>query len=362
MSKVSIFIFVLITCFTVAKAQSGNMKGLFQLVVEATPQDLNYVKNRAELSMARDTRYCRGALMPKSSRAGWRCQNLENGKQKCELDYQCARIHTGFSRLTETKRLIAIGKDHSQNQKNFVVSSKPAPPRSESKRAPLPKSQPKTTQKYPEIPIVKPLLTDKAKPRSQAPVVESSNLIMKSSVNQRETLDEESLDLVDLMENTDRTEKKKEEFFEEQLSALRLGRFSLAFSQISNNLDGSLATLNFAWIPRYKFKETGWAIRGQVGGHLYEANFGLEPEQFLVIEMMAFAEATVGESFFLELGAGLQRWNVDGGENFTTLGLGGGWQPKKAWLGFINRVGLHYHGVSTEDEIKELRVSVGIGF
>jgi hypothetical protein len=374
--------------FIISFSVQANFKGEFKVSFEHTGAHVDSAKTNAELSMARDTRYCRGAMMPRRS-GPWQCQP-QGGGQRCEARYSCSRIHPEFNRQTETMRLVQAARQSPQvGQVRLSFSAPPpsAPTQSgvvseslgdqpvrtamegentQATAAPAPSSPaPAPTPSSETVSASTTSLNrgqgrERPVPSQTRPPTDRSNLVRGDLELNRRAFDEEEADLLAMMD--DPLPVRKVTMSEETLSRLSFANFALGMNRVTNSNEGELTTFNFAWTPHYYFEESRYALRAQLGGHLFESRFQDEEERFLVIESLGFFQARFGELVVFEAGAGQQYWNVDGGQSFFTLSFGGYLSSRQGWLGIIDRIGLNYQRVSTEDNGQELRATIGIRF
>lgn len=357
------FLILILSLGTVLSSWA-NMKEPFQLRFEARLQNITTTQAQADLAMARDVRYCRGALMPKPQ-GPWKCESVE-GLERCERTYACARIHQEFNRVTETRKLISLARaTPNQAVPSFSVSPPPPePPQSRVKppagmkmvEAPKPvikKTEPAPLQQAPE-------LKRQPRPTPQATERGRSNLVTGEVDLDEVTYDDEDQELMAMYQEA--PSRVDTPFSDEFLSGFKWANFMLSMNMVTNELDGSLTTINAAWTPRYQFSFSDWSVRAHLGGHLFETTFGFGPERFLVVETLGFAQYRLNDYFLTEFGLGQQYWNVDAGASYLTWSLGAAWSPIKPWLSFIDRLGVSYQSISNEDASREFRVSMGVSF
>lgn len=345
----------------------ANIRGPFTLSVEAPQDKRQAIQTIADLAMARDVRYCRGAVMPKPV-SEWSCQG-----NTCRRTYECGRIHAEFNRLSETRRLVAQTKTYPYQGPRPQLTVEPPPPAPPKQLA---RSTPEVTApRLPPRPVVAEVVpkatgleqrAPEVRPRPERkeldnPVVQRrSNLVRGEMDLVREDFDEEDQDLMAMLQ--ERPQNRTSPFSDEVLERFSWANFAVAINQVSNDRGGSLSTIHGAWTPHYQFSYSAFSLRAHLGGHLFETSFGLEPEQFLVVETLALGQYRVNDYFLAELGGGQQYWNVDGGSSFFTYSLGGYLSRSKPWLGFIDRLGIQYQGVATEDSGREIRLTLGLRF
>jgi hypothetical protein len=357
-------VYLLLGILLFSKNIHANMREPFQVRFETRVQNLETTQAQADLAMARDVRYCRGAMMPKPQ-GPWRCQS-EQGTHRCERTFACARIHQEFNRLTETKKLVAKARAN-PNEAVPVFSISPPPPDLPESRvrppdgmkmveAPAMDEKPRvqeTLQKAPE-------LKRTPRPTPQATQRGRSNLVTGEVDLDEVKFDEEDQELMAMFEEA--PPRADNPFSEDFLSGFSWANFMLSMNLVSNEFDGSLTTINAAWTPRYQFSFSSWSIRAHLGGHLFESSFGSGPERFLVIETLGFAQYRLSDYFLTEFGIGQQYWNVDAGSSYLTWSLGAAWSPVRPWLSFIDRLGVSYQSISNEDSSREFRASLGVSF
>lgn len=399
--KRSILIFLL---FSLSQAH-GNFRGDFTVSFEHRGAELEGAKTQAELELVRDTRYCRGSMV--AQRQGeWRCQSIYEGAQ-CEATYRCSRVHSDFSRASETRRL-------SQSLRQFNNPSLPAltysapPPQAPSQRgsqvvitrseaqgdqylvaheefmtrkaeeeaqarreaAERRAEEERQRQEQEAREREERLAAARARPEqnSQEPPVpsraqeprESSNLVRGDVELSRDIFDDDESDLLAMFE--ERPAPRSGPLSEEVISNFSLANFAMGMNRVTNEIDGSLTTVNVAWTPHYYWPNSNLSMRAQLGGHLFETVFELEQERFMVVETLGFAQYKFGESFVGEFGLGQQYWNLDGGLSFFTYSLGAYYRPQQPLLGLIDRLGVNYQGISTEENTSEIRLTMGIRF
>jgi hypothetical protein len=336
----------------------ANMKDPFVVRFLARVHNLATTQAQADLSMARDVRYCRGAMMPKPQ-GPWSCETVQN-MNRCERTYVCARIHQNFNRLTETKRLVAVVRSNpAQRAPSFSVS--PPPPALVESRVKPPDDM-RMVESEVERPVLEkaPELRKTTRATPQATQSGRSNLVTGEVDLDEAIYDEDDQELMAMLEEV--APRAEQPFSEEFLSAFSWASFMLSMNSISNQFDSALTTVNFAWTPRYHFSSAQWSVRAHLGGHLYEPSVDDNPESFIVLETLGLAQYRLNNYFLLEAGLGQQYWNVDAGSSFFTWSLGAALSPVRPWFSFIDRLGLSYQSISNEESSREFRLSLGVSF
>src|SRR5690554_6881792 len=115
---------LLLTFFLVQSLYAQNAQEPFFVMTQGLKGEREALQVKAELQMARDTRYCRGAMIPAAQKS-WSCEGVGPGVERCEREYKCARVRPDLLRLSETRRLIEQQKKLSAVSGEHQISTRP---------------------------------------------------------------------------------------------------------------------------------------------------------------------------------------------------------------------------------------------
>jgi len=381
-----------------------NAKGVFSIVVEGNRSELNYIKKRSELTMARSTKFCRGSKMPKSI-GSWSCKKTKPRVSSCVLEYKCHFVNKKFNRLSETRRIRANLKGLPKSRSKYKITliskekkevvkqlgsagfvtksaakSKAANASfSSQKLAASSKSYPnlrkKTIQKTPKRKTVSSKMKSKAlkKELSEIEKEELEELSFltddENKVAKGDSEDEEWV--LEKVRKTDGKEEyqvyKKNEKHKGTSKTKRGKRndwlsFALSYVAVSDSFSNSLSTFDVSWTPYMWFSDS-LGIRGQLGVHQFKSSETalLASQTFLVYDIGALGLYRFG-NFFFELGFGMQKWNDTLGESYSTMTFGGGYFFEYYKLGFIDRISGSFTSVGNTASNKEMKLSIGTSF
>ncbi len=371
----------------------------FSVSIKGKERLLPSFQRRAELTLARSTKFCRGFTMPKKV-GSWQCSSFGEGLKKCVAKYKCGLINKNFSRVTETRRIRKELKQVGMTRSKFpmVVSKKPL--RTPDRRRYADKVQRERDNRRLSQ---KRELRERIKERTQRVKNEltefdefaqlEKELAIETKVStpqeRKETLDDFSK--VTMAEDRRQLENNKEEFApfvleretnnsgdEEIIRIKKRGEedvvketpfkifsFATALTSVGDANGSSVATIDIAWTPRWRFTPS-LAARGRVGGHFFSVEIveGEDPETFIVYDVAAELEWFPWDSTGLygTAGLGVQSWTSTTGGAFSVVSLGAGYLFDYSKGKVIDRVFLNYARVGNEDSNTELKLGIGVTF
>jgi len=363
-----------------------NAKDNFSVVIEGTRSHLDYIKARSELTMARSTKFCRGAKMPKSV-GEWSCKNTAPRMSNCVLEYKCNFVSKKFNRLSESRRLRAKLEAIPHLKSNYTISllykdkkqvleeinnysAKPSPSKkvvaSNFSSQQLKKSKSPSKHRVSKV---------RPKPTKRIKLVKKKTKYKKIKIkdkpkpkaNAKEDLEELAFLKEDSKEEVRPTEvvPLKDEKVVEQINfetKYDLMNFSISFISISDNNETSLKTFGLAWTPGIWFTQH-FGVRGQFGFHAYKTTETelLESQSFLIYDIAAYGQYLF-TNIFLEMGYGIQKWNVEGAEGVSSLSFGAGYLFDDDMPYILDRVSVELSSLSNEVSTKELKLNIGASF
>lgn len=370
---------MLLTFFLVQSLYAQNAKEPFFVMTRGLKGEREALQVKAELQMARDTRYCRGAMIP-AAQKNWSCEGVGPGVERCEREYKCARVRPDLSRLSETRRLIEQQKKLSAVSGEHQISTRPEVKLA---RVSLPAAN-ASLKKERGIPLrnqtqtASAVTVGRSAPSSQtqrpaAPTSTDPILSFRQEQSSMDTVsswqdeqDREDIEELLLEEPTAPTKSSMNEKRNEEadVTGLQFLRAAVTYLQASDDFGESQSTFNFAWVPRYRFAN-GFGLRAQLGFHQYTIPLE-EEETFTVIDTFGLLQYTFWEKWTVEVGLGQQKWSTEylAGVSGTMLGVS--YELGHPWLDTLSVQTTSLSG-STEDEltqenISELRFSFAVSF
>lgn len=376
-------------------AATGNES--FRVSIEARKNTIQSYQKRAELKLARSTDFCRGFYLPKKI-GSWQCKPVGAGKLKCVSKFKCGLVNKIFSRITESRRIRSELKKLPRDNRSFAMSVSKKPLRNPSKyryvkeikrkrqaafnsqKAKIKRRIKQRTQR------IKREMTeyDEFSKLEKELAIERSRTnpsMRKKSVDRFSSngLEEDRRQIKESIEDIPpfRMERIKSNTSNEEIIKISKGTkevpidrkfqlfaFSGAMTQVQDDNENTIATIDFAWTPRWQFSRK-WAARGRVGGHFIseEPIDGFDSETFLVYDLAAEAEYSLFDGgFYLSAGLGIQSWTSDAGGAFSTVSLGAGYLFEFNKLKVFDRLFVNYTTVGNEAANKELKVGFGVSF
>lgn len=401
--------FVLIYFLIMSATFAQNAKGIFSIVVEGNRSELNYIKKRSELTMARSTKFCRGMKMPKAV-GSWSCKKTKPRVSSCVLEYKCHFVNKKFNRLSETRRikrkLKGLPKSRSKYKITLISKEKKEVVKQLGATGFVTKSAMKSkgtsasfgSQKLAASSKRYPNLKKKSPTKAKRSMKKSSRSKMKAKKAKLTELEKEELEELNFltddgeeeaMTQSNETQEGEEEWVLEKVTK-RDGKkeyqvykkdekykgmaktkrgerndwlsFAFSYVAVSDSFSNSLSTFDVAWTPHMWFKNN-WGIRGHLGVHQFKTSetASVASQTFLVYDIGAFGLYRL-DNFFFELGFGMQKWNDTVAESYSTLTFGGGYYFEYYKLGFIDRIQGSYTSVGNTAANKELKLSIGASF
>ena len=370
----------------------------FTVTIEGKDGYLKSFQKRAELKLARSTKFCRGFTMPKMI-SQWKCVPTGEGMRKCSAKAKCGLINKVFSRTTETRRLREELKKIGYTRHKFpmIVSKKPlvTPHRSryvdeiqrrrENERVAEERSLRKRikerTQKakaelteYDEFAQLEKELdieTKKSTPAERREALDEFSKVTLAEdrkqlegnvegvapfVLERQTNNSGDEEVIRIKRRDDRIPEDR---------TIQLLSFSTALTSIGDSAGNSVATVDVAWTPRWQFSPS-LAARGRVGGHFYSVEIveGEDPETFLIYDVAGELEWFPFEDsgWYATGSLGIQSWASTTGGAFSMVSVGAGYQFNFSQAKVFDRVFFNYSTVGNEEGNSELKLGVGITF
>lgn len=370
----------------------------FSVSIQGKERLLPSFQRRAELRLARSTKFCRGFTMPKKV-GSWQCSSTGEGIKKCVAQYKCGLINESFSRITETRRLRNELKQVGMTKTKFpmIVSKKPLQTPNRRRYADVVKSQ-REERRLSQ----KRELRERIKARTQrvkkelTEFDEFAQLEKELAIETKRTTPEERKETLDdfskvtMAEDRRQIENNQEEYApfvlereksnsgDEEIirikkrgeevvdtSPIKLFSFSTALASIGDANGNSVATVDLAWTPRWQFSSS-LAARGRVGGHFFSVEIveGEDPETFIVYDVAAELEWFPWDAtgFYATGGLGIQSWTSTTGGAFSVVSLGAGYLFNYSKGKILDRVFLNYSQVGNENSNTELKLGVGVTF
>ncbi len=344
--------------------------------------NFNYVESfqkRAELKLVRSTDFCRGFTIPTPSKA-WVCKRVGGGEAKCETMFECGLIKRGFSRKSESSRLVSEINQLNMPKKKFsmVIARRPfknidryklakqVEREKREKRLALQKEQLSRKQKEEAI------LRDQIKLRARRLKNEMTEMDEFSQLEQEldlatqknktdssiagsrmktvEQLEAEAIaaDQAEIEksgeeggvfgEDKELTQMESEDSFSgkpgqenaeaaAKESKFRLLSFGVGMYSISDDEESSVTTFGVLWSPLWKLNDN-WYIKGNLSWHPYSATVDVdaEAESFSIYEIGAQVEWRILDGgLYVSAGYGIQSWGSSIGGSFSAISLGGGY-------------------------------------
>lgn len=364
---------MLLTFFLVQALYAQNAKEPFFVMTQGLKGEREALQVKAELQMARDTRYCRGAMIPAAQKS-WSCEGVGPGVERCEREYKCERVRSDLSRLSETRRLIEKRKKYSAISGEHVINTRPDIKLSRvslpATNAPLKKergiSLRDQSQRIVDMGVAR--NTSRINRQSRAASPSLDPILSFDQDDQSKNQDQsEILELLQEEQSLDEDQMiPLESVAQKDVAGLRLLRIAVSYLRASDDVGEGISTFNYAWVPRYRFAN-GFGLRAQVGFHQYTlALSAQEEESFTVIDTFGLIQYTFQHKWTIEAGLGQQVWGSEflGGVSGTMIGASYEWGHP--WLETISVQSTSLSGASEdgflEVNVSELRLSLSTSF
>ncbi len=381
--------------------------------------NFNYVESfqkRAELKLVRSTDFCRGFTIPTPSSV-WKCERVGGGEAKCEAQFECSMIKRGFSRKSQSARLISEINKLNMPKKKFsmVISRRPfqnidryklAKEVERKKREKLLAFQKaKRERKEKEEAILNNQIRLRANrlKNEMTEMDEFAQLEQELDVaTQKNKTDPtmargrmkslEQLEAEELAADEQELENKSEEsgvFGEDKEltqmesekeegaiadppdatasqkeSKWRLLSFGAGMFSIGDSEENSVTTFGIMWSPLWKLNNN-WYIKGNLTWHPYSATVeaGAEAESFNIFEVGAQVEWRILDGgLFVSAGYGIQSWGSSVGGSFSAVSFGGGYYFEERKDRLIDYVFVKQTSVGNETTNTELVGGLGFFF
>ena len=343
-------------------AQKGTT---FKLEVKSYSHSISYYQTKAEWQLMKGDKTCRGFYLPRA-KSKWNCAN--DGEQSlCHREYECVLSNKNFNRKVEINRLAKQLKKMSPKTKvaSAVVKTERQLKIDRASSKPKLQTVENSIKKKAPIKVVERKITPS---KSQKYLEEFQEFSEKEDLKQMDDIKAESRYVLEQNKSLDgrttvfkiRPKEELEVLDEYRQSFLPLS-FTGAIAKVTDKEANTLSTTDIAWTPRYRFKNS-WGMRGHAGGHFVKANIETIAETFLVLDFAAYAEYFLGESFYVDGGLGIQKWNSSTGGAFSTMGFGLGYQFDYRKVKIVDRLFVSYTSVGNEDKNTEIKAGIGLSF